>query len=66
MGKLYALQYCARLSEVAHYGVLRCRNANWIVLGALCALIIGFCTSVAASCVRHRRHKAERLYSRTA
>ncbi|KAF8609970.1 pali-domain-containing protein [Ceratobasidium sp. AG-I] len=42
------------LGVEADYG-----NANWIVLGAFGALIVGFCTSVAASCARHRRHKAD-------
>jgi len=36
----------------ANYG-----NANWIVLGALVALMMGFCTSAVGSCGRYRGRK---------
>ncbi len=36
----------------AQYG-----NANWLTLGALVALILGFCVSVCGSFGRYRRRK---------
>ncbi|KAB5596494.1 SUR7/pali family protein [Ceratobasidium theobromae] len=40
----------------ANYG-----NANWMVAGALAALLLGFCASVIGSCGRYRRRGTEKV-----
>ncbi|CAE6500442.1 unnamed protein product [Rhizoctonia solani] len=40
----------------ANYG-----NANWMVAGALAALLLGFCTSAIGSCGRYRRGHTEKV-----
>jgi len=40
----------------ANYG-----NANWMVVGALAALLLGFCSSVIGSCGNYRRRNAEKV-----
>ncbi|CAE6437345.1 hypothetical protein ACGC1H_004426 [Rhizoctonia solani] len=40
----------------ANYG-----NANWMVAGALAALLLGFCSSVIGSCGRYRRRGTEKV-----
>lgn len=37
------------------------RNANWMVVGALAALLLGFCTSAIGSCGRYRHRNAEKV-----
>ncbi|KAF8609969.1 pali-domain-containing protein [Ceratobasidium sp. AG-I] len=40
----------------ANYG-----NANWMVVGALAALLLGFCSSVIGSCGNYRRRNTEKV-----
>ncbi|CAE6508611.1 unnamed protein product [Rhizoctonia solani] len=40
----------------ANYG-----NANWMVAGALAALLLGFCSSLIGSCGRYRRRGTEKV-----
>jgi len=44
-------------NSAAQYG-----NANWMVLGALIALMLAFCTSIFGSCGRYSRKGRQERY----